>query len=528
MNTIDSMQKSLIDGRLSRRQFIERMAAMGAVAAIPGALQSAAAATPKRGGRLRVGAGGGATTDSLQANAGYCCPEHTAFLQYALRNPLIVFDAQMVPQGELLESWDVAPGATRWTLRLRKGVEFHNGKTLDAEDVIHSINLHRGEDSTSPVNTLVKPIADLKADGKHTVVVTLEAGNADFVAVLSAPQLMIVPAGYTGWNDGMGTGPFVLQRFDPGVRAFATRHPNYFKEGKPWFDEVELIAINDPSTKTNALRTGEVDLIDHPDLKTIDLLKQAPGVKVVTMPGMRHFTAPMRTDRAPFDNNDVRLALKYAVDREALVEKLLRGYGTVGNDHPIARINRFFAADLPQREYDPDKARFHLEKAGLAGHKFELHASEAAFPSAIDMGVLIRESALAAGIDIEVVREPADGYWSDIWRNAGWCFSYWSGRPTEDWMFTQAYAAGAAWNESFWAHERFNELLVAARTELDDTKRSEMYAEMQQLCSDEGGSLVPVFNDQVMAMSDKIGTPEHIAAHRHWDGYQAADKWWFV
>ena len=312
------------------------------------------------------------------------------------------------------------------------------------------------------------------------------------------------------------------------MRAFATRHPNYFKEGKPWFDEVELIAINDPSTKTNALRTGEVDLIDHPDLKTIDRLKQAPGVKVVTMPGMRHFTAPMRTDRAPFDNNDVRLALKYAVDREALVEKLLRGYGTVGNDHPIARINRFFAADLPQREYDPDKARFHLEKAGLAGHKFELHASEAAFPSAIDMSVLIRESALAAGIDIEVVREPADGYWSDIWRNAGWCFSYWSGRPTEDWMFTQAYAAGAAWNESFWAHERFNELLVAARTELDDTKRSEMYAEMQQLCSDEGGSLVPVFNDQVMAMSDKIGTPEHIAAHRHWDGYQAADKWWFV
>ena len=248
----------------------------------------------------------------------------------------------MVPQGELLESWDVAPGATRWTLQLRKGVEFHNGKTLDAEDVIHSINLHRGEDSTSPVNTLVKPIADLKADGKHTVVVTLEAGNADFVAVLSAPQLMIVPAGYRGWNDGMGTGPFVLQSFNPGVRAFATRHPNYFKEGTPWFDEVGLISINDPSTKTNALRTGEVDLIDHPDLKTIDLLKQAPGVKVVTMPGMRHFTAPMRTDRAPFDNNDVRLALKYAVDREALVEKLLRGYGTVGNDHPIARINHIF------------------------------------------------------------------------------------------------------------------------------------------------------------------------------------------
>ena len=152
-----------------------------------------------------------------------------------MRNPLVVFDARMVPQGELVEHWEVAPGAARWTLELRKGVEFHNGKTLDAEDVIHSINLHRGDDSKSPVNSLVKPIADLKADGKYTVVVTLESGNADFIAVLSAPQLMIVPAGYNSWNDGLGTGPFVLQSFDPGVRAFATRHPNYFKEGQTLF-----------------------------------------------------------------------------------------------------------------------------------------------------------------------------------------------------------------------------------------------------------------------------------------------------
>ena len=528
MSTAKVFERALVAGHISRREFIERMTVIGAAAVIPSALRSAQAATPKRGGRLRVGAAGGATTDSLEANAGYCCPEHMAFLQYALRNPLVVFDATMVPQGELVEHWEVAPGAARWTLELRKGVEFHNGKTLDAEDVIHSINLHRGDDSKSPVNTLVKPIADIKADGKYTVIVTLESGNADFIAVLSAPQLMVVPAGYNSWNDGLGTGPFVLQSFEPGVRAFATRHPNYFKEGKPYFDEVELISINDPSTKTNALRTGEVDLIDHPDLKTIDLLKAAPGIKVVSMPGMRHFTAPMRTDQAPFDNNDVRLALKHAIDREAMVDKLLRGYGTVGNDHPIASINRYFASELPQREYDLDKVKFHLGKAGLAKHNFKLHASEAAFPSAIDMGVLMRENALSAGIDIEVVREPTDGYWSDVWRSVGWCFAYWSGRPTEDWMFTQAYAAGAAWNDTFWSHERFNQLLVAARTELDDGKRRGMYVEMQQLCRDDGGALIPVFNDQVMAMSEKIGYQEPIAAHRHWDGYQAADKWWFV
>ena len=188
----------------------------------------------------------------------------------------------------------------------------------------------------------------------------------------------------------------------------------------------------------------------------------------------------MRTDTAPFDNNDVRLALKYALDREALLKTVLRGHGAVGNDHPISPANYYHASELPQRTYDPDKAKFHLKKAGLTSLSVDLSAADAAFAGAVDAAVLYREHAAVAGIEINVVREPNDGYWSNVWMNKPWGMCYWGGRPTEDWMFSTSYAAGASWNDSFWNHERFNKLLLLARAELDETHlRREMYVEMQ-------------------------------------------------
>ena len=184
--------------------------------------------------------------------------------------------------------------------------------------MIWSINHHRGEDSKSPAKPLLAQITEVKAKGNDAVEFQLEAGNADFVAVLTDPHALIIPA-ETAWEDGNGTGPFILDSFEPGVRFFGKRNPNYFREGQPYFDEVELLGINDPVTRVNALRTGEVDVIDHPDPKTTRLLQQDPNLQVVQLKGLRHFTMPMLMDTPPYDNNDVRLALKYAVDRRELV-----------------------------------------------------------------------------------------------------------------------------------------------------------------------------------------------------------------
>ena len=174
----------------------------------------------------------------------------------------------------------------------------------------------------------------------------------------------------------------------------------------------------------------------------------------------------------------MRLALKYGVDREALLKSILRGHGTLGNDHPIAPSVPFHA-ELEQRVYDPDKAKFHLKQAGLDKLSVNLSAADAAFPGAVDAAVLMKEQMAAAGIEINIVREPNDGYWSNVWMKKPWSMCYWGGRPTCDWMFSQAYAEGANWNDTFWSHERFNKLLLAGRGELDAAKRGEIYREMQ-------------------------------------------------
>jgi peptide/nickel transport system substrate-binding protein len=443
---------------------------------------------------------------------------------------------EILPDGnlgpELAESWEASPDAKTWTFKLRKGAEFHNGKTLEASDVIASLNHHRGEDTKSGAKGIVTPIAEMKADGKNVLAVTLNEGNADFPFVLSDYHLAIQPGNKDGKIDaksGIGAGAYVVESYEPGVAAKLKRNKNYYRTDYGHFDEVEVLTIADVAARTNALTTGEVELIDRLDIKTLHLLKRNKNINIHETSGTAHYTAAMRTDTPPFDNNDVRLALKYAVDRDALMQTVLRGHGVLGNDHPIGLSNRYHASasEIPQRKYDPDKAKFHLKKAGMSNLKVDLSAADAAFAGAVDAAVLMREHAAKAGIDLKVIREPNDGYWSNVWMKKPWSMVYWGGRPTEDWMFSTAYAAGADWNDSFWSHEKFNKLLLQARSELDDAKRREMYVEMQLIVRDEGGVLVPMFNNYVFATSNKVGTPEKMGANWGLDGNRGMERWWF-
>ncbi|MEM7172938.1 MAG: ABC transporter substrate-binding protein, partial [Pseudomonadota bacterium] len=262
--------------------------------------------------------------------------------------------------------------------------------------------------------------------------------------------------------------------------------------------------------------------------KTLHLLERNDDLRIGEATGYAHFTIPMRTDTPPFDNNDVRLALKLAFDRDAMLQNVLRGHGNLGNDHPISPANRYYASDLPQRGYDPDRAKFHLKQAGLSELTVPLHAADAAFGGAVDAALLYQENAKAAGISIDVVREPNDGYWSNVWMQKPWCMCYWSGRPTEDQMFSTAYAQGASWNDTFWENEPFNKLLLEARAELDDEKRRAMYVEMQRLLSDEGGVVVPMFNNYIFAMSKNVEHPETVGGDGDLDGNRILERWWIA
>jgi peptide/nickel transport system substrate-binding protein len=221
--------------------------------------------------------------------------------------------------------------------------------------------------------------------------------------------------------------------------------------------------------------------------------------------------------------------MKWAIDRAQIVKTILRGYGEAGNDHPIgpANIYRATPEELPQRDYDADKAKYYLKQAGMDSIKVELSIANSAFEGAVEAASLFQESARMAGIEITLDRAPDDGYWSNVWLVKPFSGSYWGGRPTEDWVFSQIYSKGADWNESYWDNDRFNELLVLARAELDTAKRREMYVEMQRLCHDDGGSIIPIFMAYTHAASKKIGMPEQLASNWELDGHKNGERWWF-
>jgi len=526
MNVFEKKNQGWTRNKLTRRRFLGQTAALGlSVAASPILLgRSVRAAVPKRGGRFRVGITGGSVSESI--DPALVVGNFTMALSSTLRNNLVEIDADFNAIPELAESWEATPDAKRWVFKLRKGVEFHNGKTMDAADVVFSINHHRKEDSKSGAKGFVKQIKDIRADGKNAVIIDLESGNADFQYVMAEYMIQICPAGTIDFDKGIGTGGYILTEYEPGVRSLAKRNPNYWKAGRAHFDEVEMIGIPDNNARINALRTGRVDFINEIDIKTFDLLSKVPDIQCIETEGLMHYSYGMRSDIPPFNNNDARLAMKYAIDRELVMKQVFRGHGDIGNDHPISTQNRFFNTELEQRRFDPDRAKYHLKKAGLAGETFKLYVADTGFSGAVDVAMLYMQSASEHGINIKAVKVPDDGYWSETWGVKPWSACWWGGRTTEDAVFSLGWAKGAAWDDTNWSHDQFQQLLVAARAELDVDKRREMYWEMQQIARDEGTRVVFAFIPYLDAASKKVRHGK-IASSHILDGLYFAERWWF-
>lgn len=499
----------------------------GAAAAVLSATGLPLAAAPKRGGSVRIGLAGANSSDSWDGRT------HADTYIICLGMGA-VFDCltEVAPdgslRGELATSWEASADAKEWVFNLRKGVHFHNGQAFTADDVIASLKLHTAEDSKSGAKPIVAAIEEMEKITDHQIRFVLSSGNADFPHLMSDFHLLIYPAGDIegAIAKGIGTGGYQVVSFDPGVRTVLKKFDGHYKDDACWFDEVEVLAINDVGARMNALMTGQVDAINRVDFKTEALLKRNPRIALFEVTGNQHYTFPMQVAQAPFGDVNVRRALKYGVNREEMLAKILQGHGRVGNDHPIGPANQYFAEDLPQTSYDPDKAAFYLKQAGLSDLTVKLSASDAAFAGAVDAAQLYQASAAKGGIQIEVVREPSDGYWSNVWLKKAWCACYWAGRATEDWIFSSAYERGVPWNDTGWDNERFQMLLLAGRTELDTTKRREIYHEMQAIMSDEGATVVPMYANYVDAASTRLAHGPTIGNIWQMDGSRFLERWW--
>ncbi|KAA8998996.1 peptide ABC transporter substrate-binding protein [Affinibrenneria salicis] len=499
------LQKLLEHAQFSRRSFLNTAALLGAgsVLSLSPLSGFAADAAPKKGGVLKLGMSGGNTSDTLDPTLfSDWVPLNQA---YMLMNGLVEIDENNQATPELLAGWLAEPGAKEWRFKVRQGVTFHNGKTLDADDILYSINLHRGDQSRSAIKSQLASITSLRKSAADEIAITLDSGNADLPFLLADYHLMVVPNGFTDWSHPIGTGGFTFEHYQPGVRSLFKRNPNYWKPDRAFVDAVEVLVINDPTARTNALISGQVHAINRVDFKTVDFLKRSPALNIIRSSGGQHFTFLMDCRVAPFNDNNVRMAIKHGIDREKILATVLRGYGSLGNDHPIPKTDRFFNKALPQRAYDPDKAKFYLNKAGLSTLPLELSSSDAAFAGALDAAALYQGQAGQAGMKITIKRQPADSYWDDVWMKAPFSMGYWGGRPTADQMFSTAWQSSAKWNDAHWKNERFDALLLQARSLLDEKQRGEIYGELQSIARDDGGAMIPLFGDYLDAASKKLG-----------------------
>lgn len=514
-------------GSLSRRQFMEGALALGL--SVPGATalwtREVFAATPKRGGTFRAAVGDASTTDTLDPAT--ASGVFSIQLPHICRTYLteVTSDNKIGPDSA--ESWEVTPDAKQWRFKLAKGQEFHNGKPLTSKDVVASLNHHRTPESTSGAKALLSDVESVESDGDDVVVIKMAVGTADLPSLLADYHLAIMPDDGTGKADamsGIGAGPYKVNSFQPGVSAEFTRYDNYHRE--TYFDAIQLLGINDSTARVNGLMSDSVDAIADPDPKVLDRLKSAPNVKIDDVPSGTQVTMDMNCTVAPFDNLDVRLALKHALDREEVLQKIAFGYGTIGNDHPIAPNIPYYAA-LEQHRYDPEKVRHHLKKAGMENLSVKLSLSDAVYTGAINMGVLYQESAAKAGISLEVVREPVDAYWGNVWLKKPFVGANYGQRATPDMVFSTFFRDGAPWNSTRWSNARFQQLLLEAKAELDEAKRTEMYREMQELCRDDGGTIVAFFQSFISARNARVNHQQSMSSEWQLDGGRAYHRWWF-
>jgi peptide/nickel transport system substrate-binding protein len=488
----------------TRRDLMGMLGAAGMAAAtaggIFGAAKDAVAQTPRRGGRIRVSGTSTSTADTLDPAKQSMSTDYSRCNMFY--NGLTTLDGSLTPQPALAESWS-NEGARVWTFKLRSGVEFHDGKTLTAEDVVFSLNRHKDPATASRARSLALPMQEIVATGPNEVRITLDAPNADLPVVLGTFHFHIVKAGTTDFSTAIGTGPFRCREFQPGVRSIAVRNPNYWQSNGPYLDEIEFIGISDEQARINALLSGDVHLIGGVDPRSVRRIQQTQGYSVFETKSGYYTDLVIRLDQVPGNSPDFVLAMKYMFDRQQMRSAILRNYGVVGNDQPIDPTNRYYFDGLPQRPFDLDRARFHFQRSGVGNTLLPMVCAPAA-PNSIDMAQVMQQTGQRIGMNLEVRRVPSDGYWSNHWFKHPLSFGAVNPRPSADILLTLFFKSDAAWNESAWKNDRFDQLLGAARAETDEAKRRQMYADMQVMIHNESGIGIPVFQSMLDAHASRL------------------------
>src|SRR3954454_19372867 len=412
---IPDQGSSMTRGQLLKRATAAELALLAAlgpvgVADAARALAHAAAATPKRGGTLKIGVIGNGTSETYNP-AVFNSP--IDFL-HGISNfdPLVRLGPNFNFEPGLALRWVPNKTATVWEIHLRPGVKWHDGKPFTADDVIYSL---RQMGSTSHFGHFAVAAVDLKGlkkKGNLIVQMPMTSPRGAIMPLFAFVNTMIVQNGTKNFSKPVGTGPFMLQSFTPGQQSVAKRNPDYWDHGKPYVDELQIISVTDPTTTTDALQSGQLNAV-YPVIFPIAAAKQknpsSGNWKLVVQKGGFHQTIYMRADQAPFNDARVRLAMKLIPNREKMIETVLAGFGEVGNDLYGKHLAGY--ANLPQHDQDIDKVKSLLKSAGKSGLEVTLQTTDA-LPGLTDAATFYAQEAKKAGVKVNVKTVPGSSYFN--------------------------------------------------------------------------------------------------------------------
>ena len=482
------------------------VAACGNSSSSPGPANTTggAAGTPKRGGNFRLGVTGGGSKDIMDGQNIITKPDQ-ARLVSAFETLLLFDDNYQLTTNGLAESY-TQDTPKQYTIRLRPGIEFQNGKTMTADDVIYSIQRigTKKYGLTGYAATASMDIPGLKKLDKYTVRIPLLTPDSTIPQTLASYTFCVVPVGYQAYpHPQIGTGAYKLKSFTPGSQSVHERNPNYWRSGEPYFDTVTIIDFSDSTAQVNALLGGQIDAMTDLPASQVQILQSRNLAALVSKTG-GWLPLCMAIDIPPFDDVRVRQAMRLIVDRPGMIQQVLSGYGFVGNDL-YAPFDAGYDHSLPQRTQDISGAKALLKAAGKSSLSFDLHTTNGA-AGMVDVATVFANQASAAGVKVNVINDP--NYYGNQYLKLAFSIDFWGTRSYLN-QVQQGSLPNSPYNECHWPPKsgtgsNFQALYSQALATTDSATRIQIEHEMQKIEYDIGGYIIPFFNDLIDGYSSKV------------------------
>ncbi|MFJ3778258.1 ABC transporter substrate-binding protein [Streptomyces sp. NPDC090075] len=495
---------------VTRRQLLWAGGALGATALLAACgdggdarstgATGGASAKPRKGGTLRVGALGRVSAITRD-------PHGTQANESDYLIISLVYDTLAVPGGKpntvprLAASWKASEDLKTWRFTLAEGATFHDGSPVTAADVVFSLKRLRATPSGASRLPGIQA-ADITADGDDTVVLVSDYANAE-LPLLTRLTTFVVPDG-TADKDiakAPGTGPFKLDWFRGG-NARLVRNDDWYG-GDVHLDAIEVKIFESPQAMANALLAGQIDLASNAGAVAARTAETRSDIQRVRRPNDMAMPIVMRTADGPFADPKVREALRLAVDRKAMVEQVLSGYGSVANDI-LGTGDPAYAKSIPQRTRDLAKAKQLLKEAGFdTARTYEILTTED-IPGLAESATLFATQVREAGVKVKVVKQESAVFWDRTWLKGDLYTTYWGTNDSVVFFASKTMVSDSGQNEAGWKDTAFDTAYEKAIGTSGTAERTARLGDMQQIEYDGSGYLLWGMADGVDLAAAKV------------------------